>query len=167
MFSKKTKADLPLPADISKSTIPSIIASDLNILGNLVSEGVVEIQGKIEGNLICAGATIRQQGCVKGDIVAESIQIDGEVRGLVKARNVRISDTGKVTGIVMYETLSIKDGAFIDGQCKNTDISLKDRENATLRLAEKLYNENGAAGEASNESEEFIDGTAVKETYAF
>jgi cytoskeletal protein CcmA (bactofilin family) len=73
---------------------------------------------------------------VKGDIVAEQVQIDGEVRGLIKARHVRVAETGKVTGIVMYETLSIKDGAFIDGQCKNTDVAIKDREKATQRLAE-------------------------------
>ena len=103
----------------------------------MVSDGVVEVEGKIEGNLICAFATIREGGSVKGDVVAEAVYIDGEVRGLIKARHVRVSDTGNITGIIMYETLSIKDGAFIDGQCKNTDISLKDRENATIKLAEK------------------------------
>lgn len=138
MFSKKEKAELPLPVDVPKNAIPSIISKDLNILGNLVSDGLIEVEGKIEGNIICASVTIRQSGSVKGDVVAEVVQIDGEVRGLIKARHVRVSDTGRITGVIMYETLSIKDGAFIDGQCKNTDISLKDRENATQKLAEGM-----------------------------
>lgn len=162
MFSKKTTADLPLPTDIAKNAIPSIISADLNILGNLVSDGIVEVEGKIEGNLVCASATIRKTGCIKGDVVAESIQIDGEIRGLVKARHVRVSGTGKVTGVVMYETLSIKDGAFIDGQCKNTDITIKDRENATLRLAEQFASHAFTAGNNTD----VIEGSVVEETNA-
>lgn len=135
MFSRKEKANVAQFVEPPKNIVPSIISRDLNILGNLVSDGFVEIEGKIEGNIICNSATIRQYGVVKGDIVAEQVQIDGEVRGLIKARHVRVAETGKVTGIVMYETLSIKDGAFIDGQCKNTDVSIKDREKATQRVA--------------------------------
>lgn len=136
MFSRKEKISAVAFVDPPKNVVPSIISRDLNILGNLVSDGYVEIVGKVEGNVICNSATIHEHGVIKGDIVAEQVQINGEVRGLIKARHVRVSETGKVTGVVMYETLSIKDGAFIDGQCKNTDVAIRDREKATQRLAE-------------------------------
>ncbi len=121
MFSKKVKADLPLPVNLPKNAVPSIISADLRILGNLLSDGIIEIEGRLDGNITCNFATIRKGGVIKGDIIAESLQIDGVVEGLIKARHVRISETGRVTGVVMYETLSIKDGAFIDGQCKTME----------------------------------------------
>lgn len=121
MFSKKVKADLPLPVSLPKNAVPSIISADLRILGNLLSDGIIEIEGRLDGNITCNFATIRKAGVIKGDIIAESLQIDGQVEGLIKARHVRISETGKVTGVIMYETLSIKDGAFIDGQCKTME----------------------------------------------
>lgn len=105
----------------SAHDVPSIISSDLNIVGNLVSSGSVEIQGSIEGNVTCKSVTIRKDGVVKGDVISDLIQVDGEVNGLVKGKNVIISESGKITGIIVYESLAIKDGAYIDGQCKSSD----------------------------------------------
>ena len=104
-----------------KDDIPSIIAADLRIVGNLMCSGSVEVEGEIEGNVTCGNVTIRRTGSIKGDVTADVIQIDGEVNGLVKGRNITLSETGRITGMIMYEALSVKDGAYIDGQCKSTD----------------------------------------------
>lgn len=101
--------------------IPSIIAADLTIVGNLVCSGSIEVEGQIEGNVTCGHVTIRRTGSIKGDVTADMVQIDGEVNGLVKGRNITLSETGRITGMIMYEALSVKDGAYIDGQCKSTD----------------------------------------------
>ncbi len=101
--------------------IPSIIAADLKIVGNLMCSGAIEIEGEIEGNVSCGQITIRRTGAVKGDVTAESIQVDGEINGLVKGKDIVLSESGRVTGVIMYESLSVKDGAYIDGQCKSAD----------------------------------------------
>lgn len=120
MFSSKSN----LPSTKKHATtgeIPSIIAADLKIVGNLICGGSIEIEGEVEGNITCGHVTIRRTGTINGDVVADNIYIDGEVNGLVKGINITISDSGRVTGIIMYESLSVKDGAFIDGQCKSSD----------------------------------------------
>jgi hypothetical protein len=104
-----------------KDDIPSIIAADLRIVGNLMCSGSVEVEGDIEGNVTCGNVTIRRTGSIKGDVTADIIQVDGEINGLVKGRNITLSETGRITGMIMYEALSVKDGAYIDGQCKSTD----------------------------------------------
>lgn len=104
-----------------KDELPSIIASDLKIIGNLICSGSIEIEGEIEGNVTCGHVTIRRTGAIKGDVTADAIQVDGEINGLVKGRNITLSETGRITGMIMYEALSVKDGAYIDGQCKSTD----------------------------------------------
>jgi cytoskeletal protein CcmA (bactofilin family) len=128
MFSKQGTRDsmevsTPVKAGSSsrKDDIPSIIAADLRIVGNLMCSGSVEVEGEIEGNVTCGNVTIRRTGSIKGDVTADVIQVDGEINGLVKGRNVTLSETGRITGMIMYEALSVKDGAYIDGQCKSTD----------------------------------------------
>lgn len=130
MFSKQNNnkdlternSSMTAPTSASrKDEIPSIIAADLKIVGNLMCSGSIEIEGEIEGNVTCGNVTIRRTGSIKGDVTADTIQVDGEVNGLVKGRNVTLSETGRITGMIMYEALSVKDGAFIDGQCKSTD----------------------------------------------
>lgn len=121
MFSKPRMED-GIPTPIPNSTdVPSIIASDLRIVGNLISGGAIEIEGEIEGNVTCANVTIRRSGKVTGDVIADEVQADGEINGLVKGRSITVSETGRITGVIMYESLSIKDGAYIDGQCKSMD----------------------------------------------
>jgi cytoskeletal protein CcmA (bactofilin family) len=121
MFSKpRTEDGVPTPLP-NATDVPSIIASDLRIVGNLIRGGAIEIEGEIEGNVTCASVTVRRSGKVTGDVIADEVQADGQINGLVKGRSITVSETGRITGVIMYESLSIKDGAYIDGQCKSMD----------------------------------------------
>lgn len=98
--------------------LPSIISADLNILGNLIGEGHIDIAGKIDGNVRAGTVTVREGGQVRGDITAEAAHIYGNVHGLIRAKHVALYRAAKVDGIIMHETLSMEDGASLDGQCK-------------------------------------------------
>lgn len=119
--SKSSDRNLPSNSTTPNGDIPSIIAADLKIVGNLICGGSIEVEGEIEGNVTCAHVTVRRSGAVKGDVTADQIQVDGEINGLVKGKDINLSESGRVTGVIMYESLSVKDGAYIDGQCKSAD----------------------------------------------
>ena len=125
MFGRKkktTNTDNSAPALASiKRTSPSVISSDMNVLGHIISDGHIDINGRVEGNVKCHSVTLREQGRVMGDVVADIVQIYGEVEGLVKAKDVSLFETARVTGTIMHESLSIEDGAFVDGKFKRTD----------------------------------------------
>jgi cytoskeletal protein CcmA (bactofilin family) len=123
MFSKQkiSNGSLQVTTSHNNGEIPSIIAADLKIVGNLICGGSIEIEGEIEGNVTCGQVTVRRTGSVKGDVTADVIHVDGEINGLVKGRDIVLSESGRVTGVIMYESLSVKDGAYIDGQCKSAD----------------------------------------------
>lgn len=134
--------------------VPSIIASDLKIVGNLICGGSIEIEGEIEGNVTCDHVSIRRTGSVKGDVTADEIQVDGEINGLVKGKNIVLAESGRVTGVIMYEALSVKDGAYIDGQCKSADklhrgnvqeIDVKDSDSVSLLSKESAKKETAEA----------------------
>jgi cytoskeletal protein CcmA (bactofilin family) len=121
-------------ASMRKGTSPSVISADMHVLGNIVSSGLLDIDGQIDGNVKCQIATVRSNGRVRGDIQAEAIHIYGVVEGLVKARSVSLYSTAKVQGTIMHESLSIEDGAFVDGKFKRTDNVFVEDDTAHARL---------------------------------
>jgi cytoskeletal protein CcmA (bactofilin family) len=121
MFGKSKTNNTGAPSTPLKKVTPSVISADMNVLGNIISEGFLDINGRIEGNVKCDHAVIRENGKVKGDVVAQTVQIYGEVEGLVKAKHVNLYATAHVAGVIMHESLSIEDGAFVDGKFKRTD----------------------------------------------
>lgn len=104
-----------------KEVAPSIITRDVNVLGNIVSEGNIDFDGTLNGNIRCSILTIRANGHIKGEVVADTVIVYGKIKGLIRAKHVQLCASCNVEGIVMHETISIEDGAFIDGKCKRTD----------------------------------------------
>lgn len=100
---------------------PSIISSDMNVLGNLITEGTVDIDGKLEGNVQSHFVTVRGNGVIHGDIFAHRAHIYGKVKGTIRAAEVHLFNNCHVEGTVMHEMLSVEDGAFVDGSFKRTD----------------------------------------------
>lgn len=127
----RTKQQVTVKAAASRKAAPSVISADMNILGNIISEGFIDIDGRVEGNIKCFSVTIRQNGRIKGDIFAETVHVYGEVKGLIKAKTVHFFSTCKVEGVIMHESLSIEDGAFVDGKFKRTDKVFIEDEEAT------------------------------------
>ena len=102
----------------SFKSMPSIIAKDTKIEGKIYSSGVVEIEGEINGYINSNSIVIREDGIVGGEISADSINIRGNFNGTVKARNINVFSKAKITGTMEYQSLSVEDGASIDGQFK-------------------------------------------------
>lgn len=105
----------------SKDSVPSIIGSDVHILGNLVSESAVDFSGTIDGNIRCDVLTLRNHGTIKGEVTANTVHIHGTVKGLIRAKIVNLLASCKVEGIIIHEQLAIEDGAFVDSKFKRSD----------------------------------------------
>lgn len=119
------------------SGIPSIISSDLRVLGNIVSQGVVDIDGIIEGNVKCQSVTIRKNGHIKGDVVAEAVHVYGTVQGLIKARSAHFFRGCRAEGVIMHESITIEDGAFVDGRFKRIEnLDLEEETKSSSRIDE-------------------------------
>ena len=135
MFGRSTNSNSksqPASALGKRGVTPSVIAADMCVLGNIISDGMLDIDGKIEGNVRTHTVSIRENGKVKGDVIAEVVHVYGTIEGLVKAKAVMLYGTARVTGTVMHESLMIEDGAFIDGKLKRTDKVFVEDESAAL-----------------------------------
>jgi cytoskeletal protein CcmA (bactofilin family) len=98
--------------------VPSIISASLRIVGNLVSDGEVQVDGAIEGDVTCRTLTVSENAAIRGEVEAETVRIHGAVHGQIKATNVSMGPTAKVMGDVVHANLVIESGAFVEGHCK-------------------------------------------------
>ncbi len=104
-----------------KEATPNVISQGTHILGNIISDGIIDFDGNIDGNIRCSMLTVRENGIVKGEVTAENVLVYGKIHGLIRAKHAHLFGTCHIDGIVMHESLTIEDGAFIDGKCKRTN----------------------------------------------
>ncbi len=122
MFSKnKQVATGQTAAKPARPSIPSIISVDLTVNGNLVSEGEIQIDGTINGDVNTATLLVGESAKIHGDIKAQHVRVHGHVNGQITAKSVTLAETAHVVGDVIHEDLSIEKGAFLEGHCKRID----------------------------------------------
>ena len=127
MFSKsddKTKSGAPATSpSFSRggSATPSLISADLRVVGNLESDGDLQIDGIVQGDIKTRSVTVGESAKVKGSIVAETARICGAVTGKVQASSVTVAKGANVKGDIVQQTLSIEAGAEIEGQIRRLD----------------------------------------------
>jgi len=127
--SNKTHKSAPASASSRRGMAPSVIASGMHVLGNIVSDGALDIDGHIDGNVRGRSVSVRSNGRIRGDVTGEVVDIYGTVEGLIKAQIVTLHATAHVVGTIMHESLTIEDGAFVDGKFKRTDRIFVNDEN--------------------------------------
>lgn len=97
---------------------PSIISVDMKIVGNLVTDGDVQIDGTIEGDVRSHSVSVGRSAQISGELVAEVVRIWGRVEGRVCGRDVSLMETAEVKGDILHETLEVARGAVVDGSVK-------------------------------------------------
>jgi cytoskeletal protein CcmA (bactofilin family) len=98
----------------------SIIASDMTVVGDLETEGVVRIEGRIRGAvrvgqqvLVAAGAVI------EGDLHTQEAVIAGQVSGAIYAKDrVELQASAVVAGDILTPRIAIVEGARVSGEVK-------------------------------------------------
>ena len=89
--------------------------------GDLVCSGDIQVDGWIEGDIQSRNVVIGESATVHGGIQGENVRICGTVNGQIRADNVTLEKSARVTGDVLHKSLSIEQGAFLEGMCKRID----------------------------------------------
>ena len=126
--SKRPSAIEETPANPAPSRKPSsgspprsVMDSWLTIRGDLQSEGEVQVDGQIHGDIRCASLTVGKDATVIGNITAEEVVVCGNVRGTIRANRVILRDTAHVHSHIFHRTLAIEEGACFDGRSGRCD----------------------------------------------
>jgi cytoskeletal protein CcmA (bactofilin family) len=97
-------------------SLETLIGQDSIIRGEIISKGVVRVDGTLEGSIQADYLILGRSGSVKGDMAAREIVIDGTVEGDLQAEElVEINPDGAVEGNIRTAKLIITEGAFFSG----------------------------------------------------
>ena len=96
-------------------SFPSIIAADVEIIGQIKNSGVIQLEGSVTGEVNVQSITIGSEGYLNGDVNAQEVIVKGEVQGTIKANKVVLEQTAKVVGDIYHDVIIIQEGASIEG----------------------------------------------------
>ena len=118
--------------------IKSLIADGSQIAGNITFTDGLRVDGQITGNIhaseeVSSILVISEIATVTGEITADHIIINGNVKGPIHARKMlELQPKARIEGDVQYAALEMHQGALITGQLRPI---LADEEKPTLKLA--------------------------------
>lgn len=156
MFSKAssvesgaTEVRRPRPAS---NAMPSIVSANLQITGDLVCDGDIQVEGSVEGNIRSRMLTIGEGGTVKGEIEADQVTVSGNVLGKIKARTVSLSQSASVNGDIEHESLGIEAGARFEGSCVKMSSGKTGSASVETLRKDATASASGGAGTAASSS---------------
>ncbi|WP_170975455.1 bactofilin family protein [Martelella alba] len=109
------------PNGYAKDNLPpqkAIIASDMQLEGNIIFSGEIDIYGTVQGNIHAEDGVINimRTGSVEGNIISKELVVDGTVNGICESGAIDVLEHGVIQGALTYETLSVKKGGRIVGK---------------------------------------------------
>jgi cytoskeletal protein CcmA (bactofilin family) len=101
----------------------SIIAHGMTVVGDINSNGVVKVEGRVEGSIRSARQVlIGRQGEVKGDVETREAVVGGRVEGRITAlERVEVQGTAAVHGDIHTKTIVVLEGGRINGSVRMED----------------------------------------------
>jgi cytoskeletal protein CcmA (bactofilin family) len=121
MFSKPAKAstgrsETPDGAALRRALPASLVGENVGIKGDLTSDGDIQLDGSVHGDLKVGHLTIGESGKVLGVIEADVVDVRGQVAGSITARQVRLYGSAQVEGDITHAELTIDAGARFQGR---------------------------------------------------
>jgi cytoskeletal protein CcmA (bactofilin family) len=104
----------------------SIICADMKINGSISSEGALQIDGVVDGDVSATDITIGASGQITGEVKAEVVKVKGKIKGSIRARKVELETGAHVKGDIVHSSLQIQSNAVFEGQVKHADDPLRE-----------------------------------------
>ncbi|MDF3130269.1 polymer-forming cytoskeletal protein [Kiritimatiellaeota bacterium B1221] len=100
------------------STSQSLISSEVEIIGTIKTSGSIQIEGRVEGEIISQGdVNIGKSGSVKGNLRVNSVTLSGTIQGNIEAKDrIALKSTARLLGDLKAKRLSVEDGVTFVGK---------------------------------------------------
>ena len=119
IFSRTSQPGRPdSPARRGEAAGLTIIAIGTTVVGDIAGEGVVKIEGTVDGTVRAGTQLLVAPGAViRGDVYATEIVAGGEIRGGVNGEErVEIQAGAVIDGDIRTQRIHISDGGRVNGQ---------------------------------------------------
>lgn len=105
--------------------VPSIISENTKLKGDVISDGIIHIDGQVDGDISCEELVIGIKGIVNGKIEAKSLHLYGALNGKIDVNTLFISKSAKLVGDAIYDIIAIEPGAYVEGHCQRSSSQTK------------------------------------------
>ncbi len=98
----------------------NILVEGTKIIGDIISESNIRIDGEVEGNITTsAKVLIGGNGILKGNLTCQEADIEGRVEGKLMVEGLlTLRDHSNIQGDIYTNKLHIEEGAIFLGACK-------------------------------------------------
>lgn len=93
----------------------SVLGPSLKILGDVIAEEAVHLDGSLEGTLTCDSLIVGTQGRFKGRLRAREARIAGVVEGALYVEKLTAETGACISGEIHYTELTVAAGARLEG----------------------------------------------------
>jgi cytoskeletal protein CcmA (bactofilin family) len=97
----------------------SILSSDLDVEGDIVSAGDLHISGSVTGDVVARKLTLDEGASITGSVKADVAVIGGNLAGRLTATSVTLASTAHVAADVTHVSLVVEAGAVFQGQSRH------------------------------------------------
>ena len=133
----QTATTAPRGASPGANALLTIIDRSLSIIGDLQSQGELQVKGRVQGNIHCQSIVVDQDGAIEGGILADRVLIHGRTKGFIRATHIELGATAIVESDLFHATLIVHDGALFEGMSE-TNKSQKHTEMQTDMQVDEL-----------------------------
>jgi cytoskeletal protein CcmA (bactofilin family) len=108
-------ANAVAPRPLGMSDEVSTIASGMQVNGNIICAGPLQIFGTVTGDIHAAHLAIREGARVEGKVLAPDAVIEGSFNGTIHGNSVKLQKTAVVEGEIYNKSLAIEEAARFEG----------------------------------------------------
>lgn len=100
----------------ARPTKPSIISEGFEFVGNITSEGTLNIAGVVKGKISAKSVLVDVEGCVEGELSSEMLVVKGKVIGEVVCQELNVGPRAFIDGNISYQHIHIQRGGKVAGK---------------------------------------------------
>lgn len=94
---------------------PTVISEGFSLTGDIVSDGILHIEGRTSGTIKASSVNVGPRGQVEGNVSCASLHIKGSFSGTAVCGELVIAASALVKGHITYQLLTIGRGATVEG----------------------------------------------------
>jgi cytoskeletal protein CcmA (bactofilin family) len=111
------------------SSVPTLISSGTEILGDIHFDGELIIEGRVKGSIHALEDSSAVKGVVEGDIRVPSAVINGLVQGdVVCGKHIELASKAIVVGDLHYNLIEMVLGSEVNGKLMHINASKSEME---------------------------------------
>ncbi len=99
-----------------RPTKPSIISEGFEFIGNITSEGTLNIAGIVRGKVSAQSILVDVEGYVEGELSSDILVVKGKIVGDVTCRELNIGPRALIEGTISYQHIHVQRGGKITGK---------------------------------------------------